>query len=496
MMMVCSACATVATRGEPQATATPTTSSGAKPVAGPAFAGSMERTPPPAPLTEVPWAEPVAQTRTLPSGLKVVVLEHRAHPLVSVRLVLRSGAAAESADRSGVTWLALAALEDRFEKRNADGELLVSDEKSVRGQAAEQGNSVSFGVVADGSWLSFDGYAADAKKGLETLRDLIKARRHGSDGFVGRRDGQLDALDEQQLTDDSTLYEQVSQLAFGAGHPYSQRVGGTARALNQLGEEDVLVRQNELLQPKGATLIIVGDVDGKAMLDQAAAVFSAWSNTQVPARAAVPTVSASKRTQVRLIPRTPARTTMMCATRALGEVTASDEVLDVFAEVLGKRLNASLRETNGFTYGVESLVLHLERARALLICSRLAGTHTTDAVKVFLSTIEQAKTVDEVAIARARATLQTRLTLARRDVAGLIGSWVEATILGRTPVLADQQAAIAKVTKEQVAAVGAKVLVSAQLQLLFSGDPEVVEAAVKANGLGRTAKLSLQQLGH
>jgi predicted Zn-dependent peptidase len=504
LLVVVSACATVAPRGGGASPATPATPAVTAGVSGPgpqvapvALVGPTEmpaRTPPPEPLTEAPWVEPAAQTRTLASGLKVVVIEHRAHPLVSVRLVLRSGAAAESPDRSGVTWLALAALEDRFERRNAEGELLVSDEKSVRREVAEQGNAVSFGVIPEASWLSFDGYAADTRRGLQTLRDLIKGRRHGSDGFVGRRDGQLDAIDEQQLTDDSTLYQQVAQLAFGAGHPYAQRVGGTPSSLNLLGEEDVLTRQNELLQPRGATLLIVGDVDAKATLDQASSVFAAWANTQSAPHPAVSAVVPTLRTFVRVIPRTPARTTQVCATRALGDLTASDAAVEVFAEVLGMQLNATLREDKGFTYGVESVVVKHERARALLVCARLAATDTTEAVKVLFATLEQAKTVEQASVDRARASLQTRQALQRRDARGLVGSWVEAVVLGRPAALADQQQALARVTRDEVAAVAKKALVSAQLQLLFSGDPAVIEAAVKANNLGKTAKLSLQQL--
>jgi hypothetical protein len=50
-----------------------------------------------------------------------VVLEHHTRALTSMRLVFPSGTASEPAERSGITWAALAALEDRGEQHSAEG---------------------------------------------------------------------------------------------------------------------------------------------------------------------------------------------------------------------------------------------------------------------------------------------------------------------------------------------------------------------------------------
>ena len=132
------------------------------------------RTPPPGPLTGVTPSPARVQEKTLGNGLRIVVVEHRRRPLVSVRLLFATGATAESNETAGVTSLALSLLCGSFETKNDQGELLVSDEKSARRQVVDVGGSLRSFVSADRSWLGIDGYSADAQTYLGTLNDVMK----------------------------------------------------------------------------------------------------------------------------------------------------------------------------------------------------------------------------------------------------------------------------------------------------------------------------------
>jgi zinc protease len=446
----------------------------------------LSRTPPPAATTPAQWVEPAPRERTLRNGLRVMVVEHRGHPLVSLRLLLPQGHASERADRLGVTWMALSLLEDRLEARNPDGELLVSDEKSVRRKVAEAGGSLGFGVGADASWLGIDGYAVDTRRYLETLHATVKARRHGTDGFAGRRDALLDALEDQQLSDDATLAEEVGRLAFGAGHPYAQRQLGTVRSLSLLGMEDVVARQNELLRPMGATLLVVGDVDAEATLEQVAGVFHRWTGG-APQALKVPAVRVADRVAVQLIPRTPARTTAVCGARALTDVSASDAALEVFAEALELQLQEALRERGGFTYGVEVAVLHRRAARAFVFCTRLAAARTTEGVLALTQALNTARTTPPSAasIDRIKASLGTGYTSARGSLAGLVASYATAVERHQSPSLDPWLLALRSVSVEQVQGIAAKALALKELQLVFSGERATLNAAVEAGHLGK-----------
>ena len=505
LALVLAGCAT--TRPAPTASSAPAAQPAAAARPEPAPAGSAAgappsgpwvRTPPPPPLSTVPWTEPPANEATLPNGLRVVVIERHGRPIVSVRLLLRSGAASESREHAGVTWLSLALLEDREEKRTDDGELLVSDEKSARRQLAEQGGALSFGVTSDGSWLGVDGYSVDTAKYLQTLREVMKARRHGADGFAGRRDALLDAIDDLELGDDETLFEQLGRLAFGPQHVYAQRVVGTVPSLEQMGIEDVVARQDAVLQPKGATLLVVGEVDHQQVLSKAADVFEGWANTARVVEPDIPASPVGKRKAVRIIPRKPARTTALCSVRGLGDVKASGAALAIFAETMGNgRLRQALREERGFTYVAQASVIERRKARALAFCSRLPTTATAEGLRVFVHALEALKASPPTAeeLDRAKATLQSRLAAERSSVAGTIESWAHAVELGQPTGLAEQQAALRAVTAAELEALSRQVLDLDHLQLVLSGDTTTIEAAVKASGLGASTVVHVAHEG-
>ena len=451
------------------------------------------RTAPPPSLPSVPFVEPPAHEVTLPNGLRVVVIERHERPIVATRLLLRAGAAVESDERAGITWLSLAALEDRVELKTSDDELLVSDEKSARRQLADLGGRMDFEVTHDGSWIGVEGYSVDTLRYLEALRDVMKARRHGAGGFGDRREALLDAIEDLELGDDETLSEHLARLAFGARHVYARRVIGTMASLDHLGIEDLVAHQNAVLQPRGATLLVVGDVDHAKVLTQAASVFQKWTPTTgsvVEPPIEVPKVG--KRQAVRVIPRTPARTTALCGVRGLGDVTESDAALDVFAETMGSdRLRSALREERGLTYGTQALVLRHRRARALIFCARLPTAQTTEGLVVFVHALEglRASPPSDEEVERAKATLQSRFAVERSDVQGIVASWTRAVQLGKPTGVGEARQALAAVTTAELAKLSREVLAPERLQLVLTGETATIEEAVKAAGLGKSVTI-------
>lgn len=469
---------------------TPTAEAPKKPAA------AWVRTAPPEALPEAGWVEPQPFETTLKNGLRVVVLERHERPLVSIRLMLSSGAASESATRAGATWLALNLLEDRFERRNDVGDLLVTDEKSARGQLALRGGELGAGVSPDASWLSVDGYARDAVSYLESLMSVIKARRRGIDGFTGRRNALLDRLEDRELSDTETLVDQLSRLSFGPQHPYSQSVLGTLTSLNQLGMEDISARQDAILRPKGATLVIGGDVDHEQILARASAIFRNWEAVAAaPPELAVAPTPVSRRKVVHVIPRAPARTTTLCAVRPLGNGANADAALTVLAHTVGGALQQVLREDNGFTYTVQASVLRHRFARAFAVCTSLPTAKTGEALEVFTRTIKALQTTPPSTddVNRAKAVVRSRLALARSDVRSLVSSWASAIELAQPPALEPHLQAVERVTQADVEKLARTVLNVDQLQLLMSGDEPIIDAAVKRSGLGPSARIALER---
>jgi zinc protease len=449
------------------------------------------RAPAPGPLPVVIRKPPVHLERTLGNGLRVVVIEQRQRPLVRVRLVFPNGAAGEGDSVAGVTNMSLALLCDRFENRNSEDELIVWDEKSARRKMMDAGGSLRSFVAADSSGLAIDGYASDVSAYLTTLNEIIHSRRHGVDGFTGRRDALLDAIDDLELGDDATMYERLFELAFGAQHPYARRLVGTKVSLAALGMEDVVDVQNRLLHPQGAVLLIVGDVKGPEVLLKAAQVFGPWSKQgRLVEQATINPPPVLKRASVVVVPRQPARTTALCAARPLTDVDASNGAIAVLAELVGsQRLNEALREGPGLTYSASAGSVRHRKARAFLICTRLPTKDTVAGLRIFMSTLSklQQTPVTEAEVERAKAVIISQLQGGYDDIASSTQTWLAALDVNETPALPARIAEVRSVTAAQISGLAAKVLAAETLQLVLSGDSWQIGQAISANKLGKVA---------
>src|SRR3954452_16135536 len=74
---------------------------------------------PPHPLEARDVKFPPYEIRTLPNGMQVVVVEHHEQPIVTLRLLIRAGAASDPAKKQGVAVLTSALLDQGTTTRSA-----------------------------------------------------------------------------------------------------------------------------------------------------------------------------------------------------------------------------------------------------------------------------------------------------------------------------------------------------------------------------------------
>jgi zinc protease len=456
---------------------------------------SMEHHPlTPPPLPAVARTAPRASSRVLDNGLKVVVVEHHARPVVSLRLLFASGAAADLDDRAGATYFMLSGLLATRDAKDALGDLKDPSEKSARRLVMELGAWLHFEVADDQASIGIDGFSRDLEPYLQHLYRVVKEARHGEETFSAHVAAVADQLDELEVTDGTALEQFLGQLAFGEGHPYARPVYGTPHSVSHLGVEDLVERQATLLLPAGSTLLVVGDVQPEQALQLASRAFSAWRRDGRASPGAVPPPAVRARAAVTFVPRKPARTTLVCATRPLTDVTAPDAPLALLTRVLGARLSAALREERGLTYSASATLLRLRGARALLACRQLDAMETTAALGVFLGTLDELarKAPSEDEVETARAVLISENDASADEVAGILGLWGRAIALREPISLPERAAALRAVELRQVQALSQKVVRRELFQVVISGERARVEPAVKALKLGalRTAHVS------
>jgi zinc protease len=454
-----------------------------------ASAGAWMANPPPPPLAKPVPAVPAWSELELPNGLRIVAIERHGRPVVIVRLLLARGALTDPPLAAGATYLAVKLAADFHEKSESGEELL--EEKSLRRKVNELGGAASFEVASDDSVAGVSGYAQDVGKYLRMLADAVQVRRHGAQSFSERRDLLLDTVEDMESSDPLAFQRVLTEAAFGPGHPYSRSVIGTIASLTPLGIEEVVAQQDQIFVPRGATLLVVGDVRADAVLADARKAFSAWRGRSTPLPS-VPAVSVPVGNQaVGFLKRRPASTLVVCATRPLAERRAADATLDLLAAVLGQgtqsRLSAALRDGSGLTYGAEAEIVKRRYARALLACSRLRADRAGEGIRLFREVLASARTTppSREELERAKAIRLAELDAAYDDAAGIAEVWEEAIAQGRGhPRLDEERAELQSVTAEAVQALAQQVLRPETIRWILSGDPRAATAAVEANQLG------------
>ena len=441
---------------------------------------------PPAPLAPMPRSLPKTRSITLKNGLRVVVVEDHRSRLVQTRLFLPSGSAADAADQAGATWFALALLGDTFDERDSDERPVRPLEESARYLAMMAGARLHFDVTPDSAWLGLDGYSVDTATLLRRLDTVVTQRRHGEDSFQARAQSVADMVNELELSDGLVLEQYLTQLAFGADHPYARLIFGNTRSIARIGIEDIVERQNQLLTPVGSTLLVGGDVVADDVFHAARLAFSDWKGSaHAPVVISAPSVT--KRKSVIFLPRKPSRNTLICLARPLTDVKASSAALELAVSVLGQaRISAVLREKLGLTYSVTAGLVERRAARALLICARVKATETVNATRLMLEELAALGSTPPTAeeLERARAMAITEHETAMDDLRGIVEAWRRASVMKRSEPSPTELAELRQVTVEDLAAVARRVSELDTVQLIFSGERPLVEASSRASALG------------
>jgi zinc protease len=491
-LALCAACSAPAQAVRPAVPAPPPTATASPPPAPPAAPPARRPIPPPAPAP--PAAAPPFAEATLPSGLRVVVVEHHRRAVLEVHLVLPHGALADPPGSAGATTMALR-LAGEARERGATGDELW-EEKSFRRQVMELGGVVQLDAAQDVSVIGFSGYPADARAYLALLADAVSRPRHGAAAFAAHRNALLDALEDLETSDPEALRRALRQAAFGPGDPYARSELGTLADLTRLGLEDVSAQQQRVFSPQGATLLLVGDVRAAAVLAETRKAFRAWTrpavSSPVPAPAAAPRAGALPSPGgVLFLRRQPSSTLVTCAARPLGDVRASDAELALLAAILGRgarsRLMLALREEAGLTYFASAELIRNRRARAFLACAPLSAERSEAGVRLFRETFAALAAAPPSAeeLARARALLLAEEEAALDDADGLARAWLEALALGQAaPRPEERRAALERVEAGDLQRLARALLRPGAVRWILSGDTAAATRAADAAGQG------------
>ena len=228
---------------------------------------------PPPPSRDGPVVQPGSLHRTdLDNGLRVLVLEDRRLPRVSVGVTFRRGEAIVELAKAG-----LAPFTAELMKRGAGSRDALALARAVD----EIGASLSVAAGWDSMSVGVAGLSRDLDRLLEILADVVLRPRFERAEARKARGEQL-ALLEKQKDDPRTLVRwQVARVLYPE-HRYGLPFEGTPASVTRLDARAARAFQRRVMLPNDAILFASGDVSAADLLERAGRLFGAWKPANVP----------------------------------------------------------------------------------------------------------------------------------------------------------------------------------------------------------------------
>jgi predicted Zn-dependent peptidase len=428
-----------------------------------------------------PLELPAMVERTLPNGLKLVLVEQRELPVVDVTLVVRTGSEADPAGKQGLATLTANLLDEGAGPRDALG-------------IAEQ---VAFLAVRLGTFAGFDQSTvnlhttrATLDSALSLMADVVLRPTFPEQEFARLRSERLTSLLQEQDRGPAIADRAFAAIVFGEHHPYGQSTAGTRETVERITRDDAVTFWRTWYRPNNATLVIVGDLTVDEAERRARQVFGAWERAPLPTVASAAPPSAARPTTIYVIDKAKApQSSFRIGGVGVARSTADYYPLMVMNTALGgsftSRLNANLRETRGYTYGAGSSFTMRREAGPFTARAEIVREKTDSALIEFmkeLTAIREAMPDEE--LAKTRRYLQ--LGYADRfestaDIASQIASLVPYALPLST--LGAFESGIGRVTGADVQRVARRYLDPARLVIVIVGDRETIEPALRATGI-------------
>ena len=425
-------------------------------------------TTPPAFAPPVPAALP-----TRASGLAVWHLRREGLPLVNVTLVLPAGRTAESPAQAGLAQLTASMLEEGAGALDsaafADALQQLGADFSVSAQARQ--TSVSLEVLKS----HLDG-------ALALFHDAVCAPRLQDEDFQRVRRLQVDEL-RADLDDPDTVARQVASAAwYGEGHPYGRPGGGFPDTVAALTLEQVRDFHGSLAQPKGALLVVTGDVSAEEAAAIAERLDRDWPAAAGRLVAAASPVPPKAGLRVLLVDRPGAPQTVLRFVMPGQSGTDARRVpSDVFNTLFGgsftSRLNHNLREVHGYTYGAGSGFQRQPDQGAFITSTAVRTDVTGASVKEILGEFARARkggiTAEEDA--GAAASVLARIVSGYESLQSTVGTWLAVRDRGGAPAdIAQDLAALPGVNAAQLDQLAPALLPTDEMLLILVGDAQAV----------------------
>ncbi len=330
----------------------------------------------PAPTKPGAFQPPKFVKKSLSNGMEVWIAPWKTLPVVSARLLLPVGTGDDPEGKSGLASLTATMLEQGTKSKTATELAEALDTLGV---------SLRFSIDSDSTVLNMMALSRNLDPALKLMGEVLTSPRFDPKDFEREQQLQLAALKRGPDNIGWIARRAFRILLNGETHPYGKPAEGYTETVKTLSLDDVKTFARDHVGPKGAILIVSGDVDPDAFVSRLESALGDWKPQKAVPETRTPPETKAEPGVVYLIDKPGAVQSWI----NVGRLWLDRSHPSYFATSLGNRvlgadflsrLNQNLRETNGFTYGAGSAFNFRKTGSIWAVATQVRGDATAPAL--------------------------------------------------------------------------------------------------------------------
>ena len=358
---------------------------------------------------------PDVERATLSNGVPVVYARSQTVPVTRVALDFDAGYAADAADSLGVHSMMLNLMEEGTTTR--DSTALAEAEERL-------GASINLGASMDRTSASLTTVTTNLDPSLTLLSDVVRNPAFAPSEVERLRAQRLAALANEKTQPGALAARALPPLIYGEDSPYGRPFSGTGTeaTITALTRDDLVAEHAEWVRPDNAKLFVVSDLPLNELMPRLEAAFGDWTAPSAPKGektfgAELPVTTA----RIVLIDRPQSPQSLIYGGAVL-PLSGTDDLLTLNAanSVLGtdflSRINADLRETKGWSYGVRGVVNTMQGRVPYIVNAPVQANRTGESIAALIAQYERFLGAEGVTPVELERTING-------DTRGLAGSY-------------------------------------------------------------------------
>jgi len=428
---------------------------------------------------------PAFQRAELPNGLKVILAERHATPVVIFNLVVNAGSAADQFASPGTARLAMDMLDEGTARRTS---LQISDE------LAALGASLSAGSGLDSSRANLSTLTATLDRALDLYADVILNPSFPEADFKRLQKQLIAAIQQERSEPVSMALRVFPKILYGSAHAYGNPLtgSGTESSVEKMTRADMKNFHDTWLKPNNATLIVVGDATLGDLKPRLEKLFAGWKPGEVPKKN-IAEVQPQTKAMVYLIDRPDSLQSVILAGHVAPPKSNPEEIaIETMNNILGgtftSRVNMNLREDKHWSYGAFTFLWSAQGQRPFIAYAPVQTDKTKESLVELnkeLRNILASQPITEKELSNAQKNQTLQLPGSWETDGAVAGSLGEIVTFGLSDDYFNSYSMkVRSLSVQDVDKAAKKVVHPDQLVWVVVGDRSKIESGIRALGWG------------